>query len=339
MPDRDDALDLAQLRGLSGGAERIDVACPLCGPWRRTPSNRSRKVLRIWDDGSFVTYKCARCEAHGWARDASGEHHITPRPGPWPAPRQQPAAAKAALAAFLWGRSRPLAGTVAATYLQARCCFIDHSNFDHSNLRFLPARGAHPPAMIAQFCPTGVHLTKLKADGSGKAGTANDKIMLGPSVGYPIVIADNPDHAELVVTEGIEDAASLALATGWTAWAAGSAGRIAGVLPAAKEFERVFIGVDCDAAGRAALDRARAVRADVIPLHIAKALGRRHRLDANQALIRYGADVVLAAIEWCDAQNRFATGQIGFHAMQRDVGRAERIFKHLMAPSAPHRRP
>ena len=47
-----------------------DVACPLCGPDRRTSANRKRLVLRIWHcEPGFATYACARCGERGWARD------------------------------------------------------------------------------------------------------------------------------------------------------------------------------------------------------------------------------------------------------------------------------
>src|SRR5262245_37904189 len=117
--------------------------------------------------------------------------------------------------------------------------------------------------------------------------------MIAPSIGHPIVIHDNAERPELLIAEGIEDA--LALVTGWSAWAAGSAGRIASVLPAAERFGRVFVAVDFDAAGYRALEPAQSIREDVIPLQIANALGRSDRVDANEALIRYGADILLAA--------------------------------------------
>jgi hypothetical protein len=161
-----------------------------------------------------------------------------------------------------------------------------------------------------------VHLTKLAADGTGKAGTDKDKIMLGPSNGQPIVVADNPEHGELLIAEGIEDALSLALVTGWTAWAAGSASRIASVLPAATAFERIYIAVDDDAAGTHALARGRPVCREVIPLRIAKALGRRDRLDANKCLIAFGADALILAIEWAEAQDALARKRVGFHVLR-----------------------
>lgn len=305
-------LPLDTLRTLTAGKiGTVDVACPECGPKCKTAANRTRKVLRVWDDGAFVTFKCARCEIHGWAKDERGEVSQA-------APRETaPERDRAELAAYLWGQSRPLAGSLAEVYMRSRQCFIASSA-----LRFLPARNEHPPAMIARFGSgpvTGVHLTKLRRDGAGKAGTDKDKIMIGPSMGQPIILADNQDRAELLGAEGIEDAASLALVTGWSAWAAGSAGRIAAMLASAGRFGKIFVAVDYDAAGDAALARAQAVREDVIPLRLARILGTRDALDANKALIRHGKDVLLGAIEWAEAQNEFARGRISFHAMQNWV--------------------
>jgi hypothetical protein len=111
-----------------------------------------------------------------------------------------------------------------------------------ATLGFLPARGEHGPAMIAAFgiayepepglleiadiAVRGVHITRLAADGSGKAGTERDKIMLGSSIGYPIVLAPPNDLFGLTIAEGIEDALSLHQATGLGAWAAGAASRL-----------------------------------------------------------------------------------------------------------------
>ena len=58
---------------------------------------------------------------------------------------------------------------------------------------------------IAENEIRGVHLTRLKPDGSGKAGTERDKIMLGSSSGWPIVLAPANDLLALSITEGIED--------------------------------------------------------------------------------------------------------------------------------------
>ena len=65
------ALDLPILMSLTGGRlGRHDVACPICGPDRRSPYNRCRRVLRIWAEApDFATYHCARCGMKGYARE------------------------------------------------------------------------------------------------------------------------------------------------------------------------------------------------------------------------------------------------------------------------------
>lgn len=320
-----DALDR-----LCGNKSMADAPCPACGPSCKSPANQRRKVLRIWHDDDFITYKCARCEAAGYAR-ASGS---TAGRGSKPRPAQnaEPVRDKAELARYLWSKSLPLVGSLAETYLRSRQCFIECGN-----LRFLPARGEHHAAMIARFGAgevTSVHLTKLRADGSGKAGTENDKIIIGPSVGQPIILLDNEDHEELAVAEGIEDTASLAVATGWSSWAAATANRIAPVVTMAPKASRLYLASDLDwgkpdriRAGPRALRKAVDIRPDLIPLHFEKALGI--GVDANKALIRFGPDVVLAVVEAGEASARFAQGQTCFEAMMRESRRAQEVFTTL----------
>ena len=123
-------IDLDALRGLTFGKVGItDTACLLCGPCCKTPVNRTRKVLRVWDDGEFVTYKCARCEASGWAKgNTFNGQRSTPRP------KLVPVADKSGTALFLWKQSRPAAGSIVEAYLRSRGCWIDTPT-----IRFLPA--------------------------------------------------------------------------------------------------------------------------------------------------------------------------------------------------------
>lgn len=83
-------IGLDGLRALTAGKVGIaDVACPLCGPKARAGANQRRKVLRIWDDGEFVTYKCARCDESGWAKDRSANSTTRPaQPKAETSPRQ-----------------------------------------------------------------------------------------------------------------------------------------------------------------------------------------------------------------------------------------------------------
>ena len=164
----------------------------------------------------------------------------------------------------LWQRSVPGTGTLVEHYLTRRGI----PGPVPSSLRLLAPGKAHQhSAMIAAFglahecrpgdlvmAPSqvmGVHLTLLSPDGGAKARTTTDKMMIGPSSGWPIVIAPINDLGGLAVTEGIEDALSLHRATGLGAWAAGAAGRmpkLAGVMPL--DADCVTIVVDDDAAGR-----------------------------------------------------------------------------------------
>jgi Toprim domain len=163
----------------------------------------------------------------------------------------------------LWRRSQPILGTLAERYLR------DVRRIEGAlppTLRFLPANGRHPPAMVAAFgladetdpdamtieasALRGVHLTKLCLDGRGKADMEPNKIMLGRGHTLPIVLAPMNDMGGLAITEGIEDALSIHMATGLGVWAAGSAPRLPGLakhVPANIMCVTVFI--DADPAG------------------------------------------------------------------------------------------
>jgi hypothetical protein len=98
----------------------------------------------------------------------------------------------------------------------------------------------------------GVHLTRLNADGTGKADSEPKKVMIGKSSGFPIIIAPPSDLLGMCIVEGIEDGLSIHEATGLGAWAAGSAGRmpaLAGNVPS--YIEVVTICADVDPAGQA----------------------------------------------------------------------------------------
>jgi len=133
-------------------------------------------------------------------------------------------------------------------------------------LGFLPGRGHYPPAMISAFgmpeelepgrvisiapaAVKAVHITRLLPDGSGKAGTETDKIMIGTPRGAPIVLANPNDLNGLAITEGIEDALSVHEATGLGAWAAGSASflpALAAVIPSYIDFVTIVSDPDQD---------------------------------------------------------------------------------------------
>jgi hypothetical protein len=250
-----------------GRLGRFDVPCPACGPWRRAPANRLRRVLRIWRlDPSFCGYHCARCGLRGHVREraVSVDAVALQLAREEAAERERAhAAGRLRTARRLWSRRRPLERSPAERYLrEAR----GYRGPLPATLAFLPARGDHGPAMIAAIglphepepgvmrieidAVAGVHLTRLAPDGRGKAGTAHDKIMIGSSVGAPIVLAPVNDGLGLAISEGIEDALSAHESTGLGAWAAGSASRLPALAAAVPGWvEAVSILVDDDEAG------------------------------------------------------------------------------------------
>jgi Toprim domain len=271
MSDRSNNISFKQIIDITGGGLGvIDAPCPVCGPDRRSALNQSRKVFRVWcDTARFLTYRCARCEIEGYACDSGAGDH---RPDPV-AIEQAKAKARERQrleaidsqrkSRWLWSCRQPIAGSIAETYL--RECRGYRGNLPVT-LGFLPARGEHGPAMIAAFgmaletepgqiiidpvAVRGVHLTKLKSDGSGKAGTDRDKVMIGKSIGTPIMLAPVNDLLGLSISEGIEDALSVYEATGLGTWAAGSASRLPALARVVPDYiECVTIVADADSAG------------------------------------------------------------------------------------------
>jgi hypothetical protein len=254
---------------------RYYTTCPKCSH-NRQKAHQKLKCLGVTIGSDGVHAGCNHC---GWTDGAYYERHgnqLTQRVDPAAlellelgaeaAERERVTAAADRLgkARWLWSRRQPIAGTFAETYLRhAR----GYGGPLSSTLGFLPARGKHGPAMIAAFglpdeiepgvlaiaeeqvC--GVHITRLAPDGSGKAGSEADKIMIGCSAGYPIVLMPPNDLLGLVIAEGIEDTLSAHEATGLGAWAAGSASRLPGLGDAIPSYvECVTLMVDNDLDGR-----------------------------------------------------------------------------------------
>jgi hypothetical protein len=264
-------LGLDVLDELTGGRlGTSDIPCPLCGPFKRAPANQHRPVLRVWRlDEGFASYYCARCGESGHARSDSAVLPTDPtklaRARAEAVERDhQLANQQHRKALWLWRHRRPIAGSVAETYLrEARA----YNGPLPETLGFLPARGDYPPAMVAAFglieepepgiitindeAVDGIHITKLKVDGSAKADTEPNKIMVGRSIGSPIVLAPVNDLFGLVVCEGIEDALSAYEATGLGAWVAGAASRLPALATAIPAYvEHVHVLVDDDRDGR-----------------------------------------------------------------------------------------
>jgi hypothetical protein len=182
--------------------------------------------------------------------------------------RQRERAKSRSKSQWLWASCEPLKGSIAETYL--RECRGYRGSLPPT-LGFLPAREDFPPAMIGAFGMahdtepgilaigsddvTGVHLTKLKADGSNKADVAEDesaKLTIGLDNRCPIWLAAVNDGLGLVIAEGIEDALSAHETTGLGAWAAGTGNRLpamAGFVPDYVECVSILVDKDADRTG------------------------------------------------------------------------------------------
>ena len=166
-------------------------------------------------------------------------------------------------AAWLWAQRRPLEGSIGETYLrQAR----GYGGPLPATLGFLPRKGEHSPALLAAFAlaqesepdvlatPKDVVaalLVALKPDGSGKADVDHPKKTIGSPAGLPIAVAPVNDLLGLAITEGLEDALSVAEATGLGVWAAGGASfmpKLAAAVPSYVECVTIF--AHADPAGR-----------------------------------------------------------------------------------------
>lgn len=180
-------------------------------------------------------------------------------------PEAPPAASPPAtldLARDLWREATPAAGTLVETYLQSRGLQIEPD----APLRFHPnawrnaAFGPRGPAMVALMSdpasaePCGVHVTYLRADGSGKAEGERTKIMLGRA-GCIRLVPDEEVTLGLGLAEGIETSLAVMQGFDWRpVWAATSAGAIAR-FPLLPGIGALTIFADPDGAGmRAAED-------------------------------------------------------------------------------------
>jgi hypothetical protein len=251
----------------------FDVPCPECGPFKRMSRNQRKPVMRVYRiEPGFAGDHCARCGVKGAARDRNSAP-----PDPVKLVKARAAAAerdrvlkfeRLSKALWLWSNRKPVIGSIAERYLR------DARGYGGSlptTLGFLPARGEYPPAMIGAFglahetepgviaiadtAVTGVHLTRLKSDGSGKATfedpDENAKIMIGHSAGSPIVLAPPNDLLGLAITEGIEDGLSVHEDTGLGVWAAGAASRMPALAPMVPSYiDCTTVVADDDGDGR-----------------------------------------------------------------------------------------
>lgn len=177
-----------------------------------------------------------------------------------PPPRDPETGVKAAFAKRIWADSRPAPGTPVQRYLESRDLTIKPPPTlrYHPRLKHRPT-GLYLPAMVAAVTRwpsqevVGVHRTFIKANGSGKAPVAQQKMMLGACAGGAVRLTAATD--QLVLAEGIETALSVWQATGISTWAClSTSGLKAVILPS--EVRMVFIAADGDQRGEDAAVKA-----------------------------------------------------------------------------------
>ncbi len=260
-------IGLDEIDRLTGGKlGTFDTTCPFCSLFRHSPANRRAKVFRVYRiEPGFAGYHCVHCGEKGHARDRNSSP-----PDPTRLARARAEAAerdrihrteRRYKALNLWTMAHPIEGTIAQTYLQNR----GYSGPLPDTLRFLPGRGDYAPAMIAALgiprevepgviriaadAIKGVHLTRLLPDGSDRERGDMAKIMVGQSIGSPIVLAPPNDLLGIAITEGIEDGLSVHAATGLGVMVAGSCSRmpaLAAKIPDYVECVTIFAHADDD---------------------------------------------------------------------------------------------
>jgi putative DNA primase/helicase len=255
---------------LNGRFGIFDVACPACGPTRRSSVNRVRRVLRVWHlrDG-LVRAFCIRCRWTAVVRDR--HQHAQPE-----APQLPVAASSRSRAALdLWSRGVNPTGSIVELYLGSRSLLIPNAALHADVLRFHPScpfglcdevgpKLLRVPAMLAlqrdivSDEPRAVHRTALLADGRGKfvmPDGSGAKRVLGPARGTAIKLSpDDSVTSGLAIAEGLETglaAMCIGIAPLWVVHGAGGIAHF----PLLAGVETLTIIADSDEAGLSAAQR------------------------------------------------------------------------------------
>lgn len=165
---------------------------------------------------------------------------------------------RSAEALAIWKAAEPATGTLAETYLRTRGLHLAiPPSIRFARLRY-GKRGEVFPTLIAAVSSAsgrieGIQRTYLNQAGTGKAPVPKAKLSLGRVSGGAIRLADIAPT--LIVTEGLEDGATLLQEIGRPVWVAAGASMLPSMqFPAA--VRSIAIGGDNDEAGRSAAQKA-----------------------------------------------------------------------------------
>ena len=206
-------------------------------------------ALSVKVDERGATYICHRC---GLTGAKNFERISASRPSVPSAPKASPLE-WSDTAARIWRQTQPLRGSLGEIYLRARRCALPPAD---SDLQFLPATDRYPPSLCARIsdaksnAPLSLHFTRLKADGTGKAGTDCDKLLLKghrKAGGCIRLWRDECVTYGLAISEGVETGLAAAHAF-QPVWAAIDAGNMAS-FPVLAGIDVITLIVDHDPAG------------------------------------------------------------------------------------------
>ncbi|MFM2045681.1 MAG: hypothetical protein RLY86_4257 [Pseudomonadota bacterium] len=304
---------VGDVSGAPGRSLYIRLTGPSAGQWCDAATGEHGDLLDLLRLSRGLSFNEACREARAWLTLSAAPLPRGPSrdKGPTAAGRQDGSPAgrghdgegeepSLCLARRLWSGARPLAGSVAARYLAGRGLCVSPGDAAvlrcHPRCRTPRETGQGPgavriaPALIAAVTDatgrlTGVHRTWLRPDGSGHAVLIRPRRALGHLLGHGVRFGEAGPL--LVVGEGIETLLALRLALpGLPAIAALSAGHLGAVL-LPPDLRRLYVAVEPDPAGQAALARLQA-RAQAAGLPLLPLPARQG--DANDDLRAYGLD-------------------------------------------------
>jgi phage/plasmid primase-like uncharacterized protein len=251
------AADIARNLGAQRQGHDWRCACPLeCGYSLSLSDGEDGRLLAHCFGGCEYTEVVASLVEYGLLDDGGDAGYCDASPSI--ESREADESARSEAACWIYAHIAPAAGTIVETYLRSRGITLEVPSI----LRFgnCPHRnGGLPPAMAAPVVnvdgeQTGIHMTYLRADGSGKADLGDPELQRecrGVVRGGAIRLAPHDPDRELIIGEGIETVLSAMQIFGLPGWAAVSADGLKTVeLPLAVRSIVITVDNDINGAGQ-----------------------------------------------------------------------------------------